>query len=103
MVVAFQTSGLSMNAFAKKHGMSAHRVQYWLRKEASAGAGFAEVAVSRPGRRDEVTSEPGPVEVSDAVAALELEVRLSSGRSLVFRGTWSPTVVAAHVRALEAQ
>ena len=103
MVVAFQASGLSMNAFAKKHGMSAHRVQYWLRKDASAGDGFAEVSVSPPERRDDGKPEPGPVEGADVVAALELEVRLSSERCLVFRGTWSPGAVAAQVRALEAR
>ena len=93
MVAAFEASGLSMSAFATKHGVGTHRVSYW-REKATA----AKVSHARPS---------GFVRVRVATAAVSpaeplVEVRLRNGRTLTIRGAWNEASVRTWVDALEA-
>jgi len=87
---ALAASGLSSRAFAARYGVAYHRVSYWRSKQPADGAnsrGFAEARVV-----------PAPA-VVEAASIVELE--LSNGRRLLFRGGWAESDVQRWLRAVE--
>ena len=95
IVEAYKKSGLTMSAFAAKHGVPKHRISYWRARLAEIGPsrGFVAVHVRRepskspqgPSIHDEVKPQPEPTK-----AHLEhcIELELGSGRALRVTGQW---------------
>ena len=95
MVAAFDASGLSMSAFAIKHGLGAHRVSYW-REKTNAEDGNARLC-----RFVRVRVAAEAAEAATPPTEHTIEVRLRNGRSLSIRGAWNEASVRTWVSALE--
>ena len=89
MVAAYRRSGLSMRAFAQKHGLGTHRVSYWRAKVDE--------------RVDGGKTKPGfvPVQIAGEAASDErsVEVRLRGGQTLTLVGDWDGVSIRTWVGA----
>lgn len=89
MLAFFQASGLSASAFARRHGIGAHRVKYWAEQTSkSTRSKFVPVKLV-DGR------ESMPMQVE------QLELKLLSGRSLIVHGRFDERTLARWLVVLE--
>ena len=94
LVAEYEASGLSRQAFCKKHGLSLstlnrHRKRQQMRSEPAETSGW--VAVELSDTEQAAASQPSS----------ELWVLLSSGRRIEVRGGFDPKVLQQLVRVLE--
>lgn len=100
MLVALAASGQTLSAFARRHGLPAHRVSYWRARlgsaspasPAAANGGFVAVTV-----RDTASA----VEHHEPTRAPRIEVTLVNGRRVMFAGHWDVAAIGPWLRALE--
>lgn len=70
-LAAFRASGMSASAFARRHGVSTNRLDYWSKRLARDGAGVTFVPVTlpaSPGAAMEITVGDVTVRAPDGVA-----------------------------------
>lgn len=74
-LAACEASGLTTSAFARRHGATAGRFQYWgkrLRGAEVGDAGLVPVTVVEPGRARVVERDPGRVVLVDGRLRVEM-------------------------------